>query len=167
MNIEYFAGLGIEYFIGLIALAGLLHKSDAKCSIFIFFGALATYKIIYEVAPIKGAPYYLLSSISPLLIIYLLLKIPKPTRATLRLEDLAILLILCNLFGWVAYELYYEPLAYNVISRVILIAVVISTILKGESYVGESAIHNYTRVIFGHNRQGVELAQRNQKKDRP
>lgn len=163
---EYFAEINIEYFIGLIALTGLFHKDDRRYPILVFFGVLAAYKIIYEISPITGAFYYLISSISLGFAVFLLSKIPNPTKITLRLEDVAMLLILCNAFGVVIYELEYEPLIYDIISRLLLITAIVSTFWKGENSVGDSAIHNYTRVIFGHNRQGLELAQRNQEKNR-
>ena len=60
-----------------------------------------------------GTLYYILAWISDLAIIAGLSRLSKPNQLTLQLQNVCTKFIYLNLFGWISYMLYFDPIAYN------------------------------------------------------
>ena len=118
----------------LIALASYFQRDQNRYAVICFAMCAA----IHQIADILfgeswGFLYYYSSALNGLIIINLLFKIRKPTRLSITLQKIAFLFILNNLFGWIIYELGYDPLIYNNVALVLFSCAFFASVSKGRS----------------------------------
>lgn len=153
----------------LIAICSRRHYKQDKQSILIFAAICGFFQFFHnEIFFLIGFKYYLSAAFVDLFIIHLLSKIHTPTNNTYMLQKACLCFIYINLFGWVLYEAYYEPLVYELLCYSLFASILFISFKKGKKNVlGNHSIHINSRHIFSSDNSRALEVQRNKEAQRP
>ena len=137
----------------LIALCSLKYYEQERRSVLIFAAICGFFQFFHnEIYYLVGFKYYLGAAFADLLIIQFLSKVSNPTKAICALQRACFIFININLFGWVAYELYYESIIYDLLCQALFVAILIASInTRKKDGLGDIKIHRNSSLIFGGN----------------
>lgn len=136
----------------IILILSILQKTDER------FFAACTYSILNSLhflvlGDADGSVYYLTAAIFDIAIIYVASRTIKIVSTSIYIQRICIAEITLNFVGWVMYESYIDPFAYNIayaLLQVAMIAVLLKKDAKNDKrgYKADSRI-DYIRVIAG------------------
>ncbi len=120
-----------DLLVGLIAVSALYCRGQDRLAVSLFsLGVLSFSWVGGRLDDYDGTVFHALAYAFDLLVIFLLSKIAYPTSIIVNLQTVCRRFIYINVLGWVAYMLYFPPIAYNWACSV-LYAWILLTILAG------------------------------------
>lgn len=156
------------FLIVLIAICSVRYCGQERLSILIFAAICGFFQLFHnEIYYLVGFEYYLGAAIVDLIIITVLSKVSAPTKVIVSLQKACLWFIYLNLFGWVIYEAYIDPLIYDVLCQSLFVAVLLASInTRKEDGLGDSEIYSDSGLFFGNNYSRALEVQGHKKADR-
>lgn len=154
----------------VVILLAAMFKSGANRFTLLTFSLISAsiYLVDKIITDNYSSYYYLLCALADLLIIHLLARISKPNNTVLLMQQACKLFIYINLFGWLSYELYYEPVAYNILCASLFITIACLSITRNDDgWVGNSSTRSNRTLFFGGDIQCFIKMQDNKATQRP
>jgi len=153
----------------LIGLTAFTHYKESRYALFCFSGLCgAMWLIDNAITESYYSYYYLLAALVDLLIIYVLSRIQHLNNTILKIQKACLMFIYLNLFGWIAYEMYIEPVFYDSLCAALFVAMLFVSINTGESNgLDNSTTYRHSIFIFGNNYSRILQMQVNKKTPRP
>lgn len=154
--------------ISLIGASCMLHFDKNKISILIFAAICGFFQFFHnKIYYLVGSDYYLGAALIDLSIIYFLSTISSPTKLICMLQKACLWLIYMNLFGWIIYEAYIEPLIYNILCESLFVAVLLISINKRKKDgLDNNSIYSNSGLFFSNNPSCALEVQINKEKTR-
>lgn len=117
--------------LSIVVVALIFLEDENKLAVLTLGLAVLMFDNIDSLIPDSwGAIYYIGAAIVDLIIIALLNQFSTPTKLILQIQNICLLFICLNLFGWICFMLYFQPEAYNFLCAV-LYAWTLVTIFRG------------------------------------
>jgi len=101
-----------------------------------------------------GFTYYLSAAVTDFLIILSLSLVKEKSKLIIGLQKINLWFININLFGWLLFEAYYEPTAYNILCYVLYFLALVVIYRGGSNGLGFNRVTGRSSPFFGHNHKG-------------
>lgn len=154
----------------IIFFIAISFKSDENKYTFLVFSLICMLSAAIDygfIAEDYYSYYYLMCALLHLSTIHILSKVANPNNTLIAIQQASKLFIYANLFGWVTYELYISPVAYNVVCASLFLAVLFTSInTRKKDGLGNSAIYSNSGLILSSNPSRSFKVQRNKAEER-